>query len=91
MGEDGIVRQPGRSNYAGSSLTPLEGVKRAAEMLDRPIYEAWKFLSDHPAEFVGLPKGLEPGTPADYCLLFEDAELRIDIHFAGDPVRTVAL
>jgi len=91
VGEDGIVRQPGKSNYAGSSLTPLEGVKRAAEMLDRPIYEVWKFLSDQPAEFVGLSKGLEPGTPADYCLLFEDAEPRIDIHFAGDPVRTAKL
>jgi len=33
VGADGIVRQPGKQNYAGSSLAPLEGVRRAAAML----------------------------------------------------------
>jgi N-acetylglucosamine-6-phosphate deacetylase len=91
VGDDGIVRQPGKSNYAGSSLAPLEGVKRAAEMLDRPIHQVWPFFSDQPARFIGLSGGIEPGTPADYCLLFEDIEPRIEIHFVGDPARTVAL
>ena len=27
-----IVRQPGKTNYAGSSLAPLEGIRRAAAM-----------------------------------------------------------
>ncbi|RKX33137.1 MAG: N-acetylglucosamine-6-phosphate deacetylase [Verrucomicrobia bacterium] len=91
VGEDGIVRQPGESNYAGSSLAPLEGVKRAAQMLDHPIHEVWPFFSDQPARFVGLPRGLEPRTPADYCLLFTGTEPRVEIHFAGDPDRTVRL
>lgn len=91
VGEDGIVRQPGKSNYAGSSLAPLEGVRRAAKMLDRPIHAVWPFFSDQPAKFTGLARGLEPGTPADYCLLFAGAEPRVEIHFTGDPVRTVRL
>lgn len=33
VGPDGIVRYPGRTNFAGSSLAPGEGVRRAAAML----------------------------------------------------------
>lgn len=33
VGEDGIVRQPGRSNFAGSSLTPRQLQERAVRML----------------------------------------------------------
>ncbi len=40
---------------------------------------------------IHLTRGLEPGTPADYCLLFADAEPRVEIHFTGDAVREVAL
>lgn len=81
VGEDGIVRQPGKSNYAGSSLTPLEGVRRAAEMLGRPMAEVWAFFSDQPVRFMGLPAFLEPGSPADYCLLYEAEDNRVETHF----------
>ena len=81
VGEDGIVRQPGKSNYAGSSLTPLEGVRRAAEMLDRPMAEVWGFFSDQPVRFMGLPPFLEPGAPADFCLLYESEGNRVESHF----------
>ncbi len=33
VGPDRIVRQPGETNFAGSSLTPIEGVRRAFRML----------------------------------------------------------
>jgi N-acetylglucosamine-6-phosphate deacetylase len=90
VGADGIVRQPGKANYAGSSLAPLEGVRRAAEMLRRPPQEVWKFFSAQPAAFVGLAPALVPGTPADFCLLHETgAGSRIEIHFAGEPMREV--
>lgn len=90
VGADGIVRQPGKTNYAGSSLAPLEGVRRAAEMLRRPPQEVWKFFSAQPAAFVGLAPALGPGEPADYCLLRANgAGSRIEIHFAGEPMREV--
>ncbi len=85
VGEDGIVRQPGKLNYAGSSLTPLDGVRRAAEMLKRPISEVWGFCSDQPVHFMGLPPALTPGAPADYCLLFETDKNRVEINFLSTP------
>lgn len=33
VGADQIARQPGKSNFAGSALRPVEGVQRAAQML----------------------------------------------------------
>lgn len=90
VGADGIVRQPGKSNYAGSSLAPLEGVRRAAAMLRRPVAEVWGFFSVRPAAFVGLDPALVPGAPADFCLLHETASgSRVEIHFTGEPVRSV--
>jgi len=90
VGADGIVRQPGKANYAGSSLAPLEGVRRAAEMLRRPPQSVWDFFSTHPARFVGLAPALVAGAPADFCLLHEtDPGTRIEIHLTGEPVRKV--
>ena len=90
VGADGIVRQPGKVNYAGSSLTPLEGVRRAAEMLKRAPKDVWHFFSTQPAQFAGLPPSLVAGAPADFCLLHETAAgSRIELRFAGEPVREV--
>ena len=90
VGADGIVRQPGKANYAGSSLAPLEGVRRAAEMLRRPPQSVWNFFSTQPARFAGLAPALVAGAPADFCLLHEtDPGTRIEIHLTGEPVRKV--
>ena len=92
VGADGIVRQPGKANYAGSSLAPLEGVRRAATMLARSPREVWDFFSTQPAKFLGLPPALTPGAPADYCLLTEPGAggaAKVEIHFAGEEMREV--
>lgn len=81
VGEDGIVRQPGKPNYAGSSLAPLDGVRRAAQMLGRSLPDVWPFFSDQPARFTGLPLSLQPGSPADFCLLHPDNQ--VEIHFSS--------
>jgi N-acetylglucosamine-6-phosphate deacetylase len=73
VGPDRVVRQPGRSNYAGSALRPVDGIFRAASMLGRPWQEVWAHLSLHPARLMGWPHGLAPGQPADFCLLKVDA------------------
>lgn len=69
VGVDQIVRQPGRTNFAGSALRPVDGVWRAAEMLGTPWRETWKRFSEVPATFMGLASGLVVGQPAEICAL----------------------
>lgn len=69
VGADQVVRQPGKTNFAGSALRPIDGVFRAARMLDRPWQEVWDSFSIRPGAFVGLPSGLEIGQPAHFCLV----------------------
>jgi N-acetylglucosamine-6-phosphate deacetylase len=69
VGADQIVRQPGKTNFAGSALRPIDGIFRAAGMLNRPWHEVWDRSSLAPARFMGLSAGLKPGQRADFCLL----------------------
>jgi N-acetylglucosamine-6-phosphate deacetylase len=69
VGQDRIVRQPGKTNFAGSALTPVEAVFNAAHILGVPWQEAWLRMSTGPAKWLGLPAGLEVGAPADFCLV----------------------
>lgn len=69
VGSDQVVRLPGTPNFAGSALTPTEGVRRAAQMLNRSWQEVWPRFSDAPARLVGLRGGLELGAPADFCVM----------------------
>jgi N-acetylglucosamine-6-phosphate deacetylase len=69
VGIDQIVRHPGKTNFAGSALRPIDGVFRAAQMLDCSWQETWKRFSDQPARYIGLPAGLQTGQRANFCLL----------------------
>lgn len=69
VGADQIVRQPGKTNFAGSALRPIDGVFRAAEMLNRPWQETWARFSETPARLMGLSCKLEAGEPANFCVL----------------------
>ncbi len=69
VGADQIVRQPGKTNFAGSALRPIDGVFRAAKMLDRSWQEIWPRFSTQPARFMGLSHDLKVGQPANFCLL----------------------
>src|SRR5258708_16711742 len=69
VGADRIARQPGKTTFAGSALRPIDGIFRAAEMLNCPWQEVWGRWSLKPADFMGLPRGLEPGQPANLCRL----------------------
>jgi N-acetylglucosamine-6-phosphate deacetylase len=78
VGADRIVRQPGKSNYAGSALRPIDGVFRAAEMLGRDWRDTWDGFSIYPAKFMGIGVGLTPGRPADFCLVQTDEAGRLE-------------
>ncbi len=68
-GADQVVRQPGKVNYAGSALRPIEGVFRAAGMLNVCWREVWDGFSTRPANFMGLGAQLTAGASADFCVL----------------------
>ncbi|TLD68564.1 N-acetylglucosamine-6-phosphate deacetylase [Phragmitibacter flavus] len=69
VGTDGIVRHPTTGGFAGSSLTPIEAIRRGSQMLDRPWRECWDFLSTNPAKIMGLTSDLQPGFPSGFQLL----------------------
>lgn len=77
VGTDGVVRMPGTSQYAGSSLCPIAGVVRAIQMLGCPWQSAWANYSMCPAELMGLDIDLRPGMPADFCLIKTSEDGRI--------------
>jgi N-acetylglucosamine-6-phosphate deacetylase len=89
-GPDHIVRRPGQANFAGSALRPVDGVFRAAQMLGMPWQALWDAFSLRPARFVNLATALEPGAPANFCLLDVDesrpALLRLRLFRAGEQV-----
>lgn len=68
-GGDGAVREPGKSNFAGSSLRPVDGVFRAAAMLRREWQDVWGRFSCSPADWLGVDHRLHPGQPANFCLV----------------------
>ncbi len=69
VGEDLVVRQPGQTNFAGSALTPIEGIRRAAEMLRLPWQRVWDAFSAQPAALMGQDFSLKAGNAADFCVI----------------------
>ncbi|HYR42832.1 MAG TPA: N-acetylglucosamine-6-phosphate deacetylase, partial [Terriglobia bacterium] len=69
VGEDQIVRQPGKPLFAGSALRPIDGIFRAAEMLECTWQEVWPRYSEVPARMMGLGNELVVGQRADLCVL----------------------
>lgn len=69
VGEDQIVRQPGKPNFAGSALKPRDGITRAAQMLGTSWREVWPHFSQRPAELLGLRNEIAVGQPADFCIV----------------------
>jgi len=69
VGADQVVRLPGKPNFAGSALRPIDGIFRAAKMLGCSWREVWPRFSITPAKLIGLRAELSAGEPADFCLL----------------------
>jgi N-acetylglucosamine-6-phosphate deacetylase len=92
VGEDQVVREPGKTNFSGSALRPVEGVFRAAEMLGCPWQETWHRFSQQPADFMRLEPLLAVGQLATFCLIDQpgsDAGT-VTTHIAGVPAGTVS-
>jgi N-acetylglucosamine-6-phosphate deacetylase len=88
VGEDQVVRQPGKSLFAGSALQPIDGVFRAAEMLEHSWQEVWPRFSEIPARMMGLKNELVVGGRADFCVLRvagRNELVELKTHAAGQP------
>ncbi|MFN0066624.1 MAG: N-acetylglucosamine-6-phosphate deacetylase [Limisphaerales bacterium] len=72
VGADGVVRQPGRPNFAGSALRPIEGVRRAAAMLGVSWRAVWDGFSRVPARLVTLPDTWPPQPGQPVSVVTED-------------------
>ncbi len=79
VAEDQIVRMPGKTNFAGSALRPIDGIFRAAEMLNKPWQSIWTNFTEAPARLMDLrPNLLEVGQNADLCVLqFEEGTQKL--------------
>ncbi|MBI3852186.1 MAG: N-acetylglucosamine-6-phosphate deacetylase [Verrucomicrobia bacterium] len=69
VGADQIVRQPGKTNFAGSALRPIDGIFRAAQMFGCDWQEVWPHFSATPAKLMDLSYELQVQQCADFCLL----------------------
>ncbi len=85
VGPDGSARLPGSGRLAGSTLTPLEGVRRAGTLGGLDFASAWEAFSTRPARILGLEHGITEGRPADFCLLTPGHDL-LATHHRGECV-----
>jgi N-acetylglucosamine-6-phosphate deacetylase len=78
VGPDQIVRQPGRTNFAGSALRLIQGILRAAEMRACSWQSVWPNFSTVPRKMMGLEEDLSAGKEATFCVLEtgDDGSLR---------------
>jgi N-acetylglucosamine-6-phosphate deacetylase len=91
VGPDQMVRHPGRANFAGSALRPIDGVFRAARMLGAEWRAAWPAFSTQPAGFMNLPRGIVVGGPATFCVLRETAgssSVDLEVYRNGESIST---
>ena len=80
VGPEQLGRLHGTPNLAGSALTPSEGVRRAADMLDCDWQDVWPKFSRAPARFMGLEEGFSVGAAANFALIETDTANRIVSH-----------
>ena len=69
VGDDQIVRQPGHPHFAGSALRPIDGVFRAAKMLEIPWQTAWGHSSNSVTRLMVSSASFQTGSKLEYHLL----------------------
>lgn len=88
VGEDRIVRLPGQSLFAGSALTPLEGLIRTATMLgSRSLLRSWESYARKSRDLMKFPGTFKIGEPATFCKIKVDKDACLisgDIYVRGE-------
>lgn len=89
VGDDGIVWNPSKTGFAGSSLCPFDGILKASEMLGEQWQKVWKRYSILPAKMVGMDCELRPGNDANFVILSQDefGKIAVDkVYFMGKQI-----
>ena len=68
VGDDQVVRQPGKPLFAGSALRPIDGIHRASAMLQTEWREVWSRYSTSPAVLMGLTNEISTGQAVNFCV-----------------------
>jgi len=94
VGPDQIVRQPGKTNFAGSALRPIQGILRATGVLGTSWQSVWGHFSTIPRKLMGLNAELGVGKEATFCVLETSPEGVIisgKLYIQGEPHEMTAV
>ncbi len=86
--EDGVVKLPDRSAFAGSIATTDRLVRTMWKMAGVSLQDAIRMMTENPAKLMGISdrKGrLLPGMDADIVLFNEDVQIK-QVYYAGERV-----
>lgn len=67
VGEDQVVRMPGTRQFAGSALTPMDGILRAALMWKMDPVQIWPHVTSIPGRWLGVDTEHLKMTGQAYC------------------------
>jgi len=78
--EDGVVKLPDRSSFAGSAATADRLIRTMVNLADVPLHEAVRMMTSTPASIIGIDRykgSLVPGKDADIVMF--DKEINIQM------------
>jgi len=67
--DNGVIWNPTKTGYAGSSLRPIDGILRSMKMLNCEWQKVWERYSELPADFVGIKHGIHKNRKADFVII----------------------
>ncbi len=67
--DNGVIWNPTKTGYAGSSLRPFDGILKAMKMLNCNWQNLWERYSELPAEFLGIKHGIYKNCMADFLII----------------------
>lgn len=78
---EGDAKLTGTNVRAGSTLTPIQGFRKALAFTNAPIGRVARLFSENPARLLGLRQkgGIAPGMDADLLLLSDALDIRATI------------
>lgn len=66
---NGIIWNPTKTGYAGSSLCPIDGILRSMKMLNCEWQKVWERYSELPAAFMDIKHDISKNGNADFVII----------------------
>ena len=85
--DNGVIWNPTRTGYAGSSLRPFDGILRAMNMLNCDWQNVWERYSELPAALMGIKYDVRKNGKADFVIIRTSNNLPepMEIVVSGQP------